>query len=133
MTTPRATFSPGALLEGFGPCGDPPEATVEAPEEMALPVGAILTDLQHQDELTQVIGFVPATPQEVRNELSARTDLELLYAEDEIIESELLVTDGDHRTFIKARASCDAGSDLVAVVAREVDPGGLPTPSGSPG
>jgi hypothetical protein len=52
-------------------------------------------------------------------------------SEDEFVESELLFSNGNVRNFVKARASCREGSDIVTVIARELT--ALPPPAGTAG
>lgn len=58
-----------------------------------------------------------------------RDDLEIFFIEDEIYESEAMVGNGTHRTYVKATAVCDRGSRLLLVVAPELDAAGLPVPA----
>ncbi|MQA99114.1 MAG: hypothetical protein GEU78_02280 [Actinobacteria bacterium] len=52
-------------------------------------------------------------------------------SEDEIVEPELLFSTGKVRNFVKARAACREGSDIVTVIARKLT--ALPSPAGTAG
>ena len=97
-----------------------------------LPPTARLTAVRAQQPLTQLNGYVEMTPVRVREWIEAQADLEVVVSEDEGYESELLVTDGTWRTFVKARAVCDDASLLAEVIAPEDSGAVLPTPAGSP-
>ena len=56
------------------------------------------------------------------------SDITVLLSENEVYEAELLVTNGKHRTFLKATATCAKGSQVLAVVAPEIAAKGLPVP-----
>ncbi|MDP9405964.1 MAG: hypothetical protein M3O86_05090, partial [Actinomycetota bacterium] len=92
----------------------------------------VVTDVREQAPLTQVTGWVPLLPVDVRSFIEGRDDLEVLVSEDEGYESELLVSDGTSRVFVKARALCDGASVLAEVIAPEDAAGGLPAPAGTP-
>lgn len=51
--------------------------------------------------------------------------------EDEVHESEVLVANGTHRTYVKANAVCQTGSNLTATVGREEDATAVPIPTGA--
>jgi hypothetical protein len=126
-----AEFDPTAPLTALPPCeSPPPPADAEPPAGLAFPEGAYIVQVTPQDPLVNVVGWVPMTPIQVRMDYEAREDLHLILNEDEVFEAELLVSDGTHRTYLKANAACDRGSNLLAVVAPEVDADGLPVPSG---
>lgn len=97
-----------------------------------MPPTARLTAVRAQPPLTQLNGYVESTPVEIREWIEAQPDLEVVASEDEGYESELLVTDGTWRTFVKARAVCASGSLLAEVIAPEDSDAVLPTPAGSP-
>ena len=96
---------------------------------LTLPPGVALTSARDEAPLTYVDGYVPMTPIQVRV-FYERSDLTVILSEDEVYESELLVTDGVHRTFIKTLARCELGSDFVAVVAPEAAGAQVPVPAG---
>ncbi|HEX9765596.1 MAG TPA: hypothetical protein VGA36_02460, partial [Nitriliruptorales bacterium] len=61
------------------------------------------------------------------------SDLEIIQAEDEVFESEILVrTGGGQRVYVKAQAICESASVFVAIAAPEEEAGSVPTPAGSP-
>ncbi len=118
-------------LTALSECGELPEP-IEADPVVgaALPEGAVVTSVTVQGPLTTIIAEVPTTPVNIRIEYEERGDLELLTAEDEVFEAELLVSDGSHRTYVKASAICQTGTTLLAIVAAEDDAAPLPTPAG---
>jgi hypothetical protein len=126
----RAATGP---LTALGECGPLPTAAegVEVPDGVQLPEGAVVTDVLEQGPLTSVTAEVRRTPVEVRVEFEARDDLELIVVEDEVWESELLVSDGAHRTYVKTAALCATGSAVSAVVGAESAAGALPRPTGA--
>ena len=127
---PTASVADGPL-PGFPPCTEAPASNVPVPEGMTLPPGASLATSRDEPPLTYVDGFVPMTPVQVRLWYE-ESGLTVILGEDEGLESEMLVSDGTHRTFIKTLARCDRGSDFVAVVAPETEAEQVPQPSGSP-
>ena len=125
-----------APLEGLGACGDQPEAVapVDSVEGLHLPDGARLTSVSQDGPLVQVEGWVPLTPIGVRADYVSADNLEVLEiinVEDEIWESETLVTDGQHRLFVKAQGICRTESIFVAIVTAE--DGSAPQPLGQDG
>jgi hypothetical protein len=121
-----------APLEGLGPCpSPPPPADVELPPGVLLPDGATVTSVNETGPLTNVQGFVPLTPVQVRVDYSERDDVEILTVEDEGFESEVLLSAGERRLFVKAQAICDRGSVFAAVLAPESAAAAVPTPSGA--
>ena len=129
--TPRATFADEELLDVYGPC-HPPTASATAPRGATLPEGTIVTKVTRDPPLTEIRGFVRMTPVQVREYLEGRDDLIVIQTEDEIIESELLVSSGDHRTYVKATAVCVDGSSIRAFVAPADDAAAIPKPTGTP-
>ncbi len=120
----------GGPLTALPACEAPPSPEVsEAVPGIELPDGAVVQSVERGDPLVTVQGYVPTTPVEVRRYYQ-QTDLEILLIEDEILEAEALVSNGTHRTYVKARAVCAEGSSLLAVVAPELDAQGLPVPTG---
>ena len=118
---------PLGALEALADCQGMPAGDAEAPEGLLLPEGAVIQKVSPQGPLVNVTAYVPLTP--VQFEQTYREmDVEILIAENEIYESELLVSDGTHRNFLKAAALCKKGSSVLAVVAPEVDAEGLPVP-----
>lgn len=141
--TPAATLSPGdidpALLEpltALGPCEVEPNILDEEPAEGALlPDGAVLTSQTEQGPLTQIKGYIPMTPVQIRVFYQRQDDYEyeILQVEDEIRESEVLLADGDNRLFVKAQAICELGSVFLAVLAPESSGDQVPVPAGGGG
>lgn len=120
-------------LEALPSCGPPPAAVADKlPTGLALPEDALLTGVTPRGPLTQVTAYLAMTPVQLRQYFEGRTDLQPIQIEDEIFEAEILVSDGTYRTFVKARALCSQGSDVVAIVAPETAAGELPAPAGSP-
>ncbi|MBW3664085.1 MAG: hypothetical protein KY469_13375 [Actinobacteria bacterium] len=124
---------PTGPLTGLPPCGEAPEPLAEPPEVegLVLPEGAEITQVTETAPLTNVTAYVERTPVQIRLELEADPELEILVSEDEVLEAELLVTDGEHRTFVKARAICDRASVVVGVVAPEEASDVVPVPTGA--
>lgn len=124
---------PTGPLTGLPPCNEPPEPMAEQPdiEGLVLPDGAQITQVAETPPLVNVTAYVERTPVQIRLELEADPDLEMLVSEDEVLEAELLVTDGTHRTFVKARAVCDRASIVVGVVAPEEMGDVVPVPTGA--
>jgi hypothetical protein len=125
-----------ALLEpltALGPCPPPPPPLAGGGDVagLVLPEGAVVTSITRTDPVVQVQGWIPMTPIQVRVHYAGRSDVEVLSAEDEVREAEVLVTDGSHRLFVKAQAACDLGSAFVAVIAPEDAAGAVPTPAGA--
>jgi hypothetical protein len=123
-----------APLTALGPCPDPPPAGEDLPEVegLVLPDGSVVTSATITDPVATVQGWIPLTPVQVRVHYADRADIEVLQAEDEIRESEVLLTTGGRRLFLKAQAACDRGSAFVAVVAPEDAAAAVPTPAGAP-
>ena len=122
---------PGDVFAEFPECDDPrPGRDVEV-KGLLLPDETHIYSVRRQGPITTVQGFIMMTPIEVREYYESNPEIQILVGEDEIIESELLFTNGEVRNFVKARAACRDGSDIVTVIAREV--AALPSPSGLPG
>lgn len=121
---------PTGPLTALSECGAlPAPAEVPVPDGAQLPDGAVVTSSLEQGPLVNVTAEVHTTPVNIRLAYEARDDLELIVVEDEVFEAELLVSDGTHRTYIKASATCQTGSTVLAVVAPENDDAPLPVPS----
>lgn len=123
-------------LTALGPC-TPPEATADPAAAdvpgLVLPGGAIAAQVLPQAPVTNVQGYIPLTPIQVRVFYLEHAGVEVVVSEDERWESESLVSDGTHRLFVKAQAVCEQGSLFVAVVAPEADAAFVPAPAGGPG
>lgn len=59
------------------------------------------------------------TPVEVREYYAQLDDLQIILIEDEVYEAEVLLSDGEHRSYIEALAQCARGSRFLVVVAPE--------------
>lgn len=79
--------------------------------------------------LIEVHGYIATTPIRVRQFYEREPDLTILDLEDEIVEAEVLVERGAHRTYMKANAVCSDGSTILAMVGPS-GTGAIPTPSG---
>lgn len=131
-------LSPGdidpALLEPLtmlGPCTVDPNAIDEPPAERALlPDGAVLTAQKQDGPLTQLKGYIPMTPVQIRVFYQRQDQFDVLQIEDEVRESEVLLADGDHRLFVKAQAVCEQGSVFLAVLAPRAAQHNVPAPAG---
>ena len=113
---------------GFPPCEEAPAAAADtAPVRgLVLPAGATVQSASAAGPLTTVTAYVAATPLAVRSELTNLDGVEVLHAEDEVFEAELLLAADGRRSLVKAVAVCDAASRIVAVVGPE---GGEDLPS----
>lgn len=114
---------------GFPPCDKAPAAAADSPavRGLVLPAGATVQSTTATGPLTTVTAYVAATPLAVRSELTSRDGVEVLHAEDEVFEAELLLAADGRRSLVKAVAVCDAASRIVAVVGPEGGEG-LPSP-----
>lgn len=124
---PLPTATAGELL-ALPDCPSAPAAAAKRVEGLTVPDGTIVTKVQAQKPLTNVTAFTPLTPAQFEQTFLEMADVTVLLHENEIYEAELLVSNGTHRTFFKATATCKRGSSLLAVVAPEVDAKGLPVP-----
>lgn len=123
---------PTGPLVALPECEEPPAGTDDPmPEGAALPDGLAVSQVVPQGPITTLTGYVPTTPVNVRLGYEAREDLELIIIEDEVFESEMLVSTGTRRTYVKATAICATGSTVTAMVADELDAEGLPVPAGA--
>lgn len=128
--TPQPTVDPFGPLSALPDCPSPPAGRSDKVDGLLLPAGSVLTTVQAQDPLTTVQSFVPLTPVQFEAHYADRAGIEVLVTENEVYEAELLISDGSHRNFLKATATCSTGSQVLAVVAPEVDAEGLPLPQG---
>lgn len=120
--------APRAPALALPPCeAAPPTVAADVPG-LVLPAGARVTSVTPQPPLTSVTAWVGRTPLEVRAQLEGRHDLQLLHVEDEVFEAEALLSDGAHRTYLRARAACATGSSVLAAVAPEAEASALPLP-----
>ncbi|MCM0675539.1 hypothetical protein NCC78_12675 [Micromonospora phytophila] len=93
---------------------------------LVLPDGARVTSVVRQGALTSVEATVRMTPLDVRAHYEKRTDIDLLRAEDEIFEAEVLTRTQDRRMYLRAGALCADGTTLTAMVGPDSDDAGLP-------
>jgi len=120
-------------LTALGPCQPAPPAVGGGPVEgLVVPDGAVLTSIEGTGPVTQVQGYIPMTPVQIRVDYQRRGDVQILQVEDEIREAEVLLTADDRRVFVKAQALCEEGSLFVAVVAPAEASESVPVPAGSP-
>ncbi|CAN5168280.1 hypothetical protein BH23ACT9_BH23ACT9_26500 [soil metagenome] len=135
---PAAPIDPNAPATGpltaLAVCDPPPAAAPETAgvDTALLPEDVVITGVTPVGPLVNMTAAVPRTPVTIRLEYEARDDIDVLVAEDEVFESELLVTDGRTRLYLKASAICQTGSVVVAVMAPEDSGASLPAPAGSP-
>lgn len=132
---PAATSTSGGPT-GAGPLAALPECTspparrpdIDKVRGLSLPDGSVITNVTQQDPLVTVLAFVPLTPAQFEAAYPNMDSIEVLITENEVFEAELLVSNGEYRNFFKATATCQNGSNVLAVVAPEVDAEGLPVP-----
>lgn len=121
-----------APLEGLQPCpSDRPTArSVGIDDDLPLPPAAEVTVGDVTDTLQSARGFAPRTPVEIMVEYLRAGGWEVLQAEDEVFESEVLLDDGRRRLFVKSQAVCSRGSAFVLFAS--TDAARVPTPAGTP-
>ncbi|HVM21423.1 MAG TPA: hypothetical protein VM307_15795 [Egibacteraceae bacterium] len=115
-------------LEALPACTEPPVAVDEDVQGLIAPDGTVVTSANEQGPLVHVTGYAPMTPVQFERAYAELDGIEVLLTENEVYEAELLVSDGTHRNFVKASATCSEGSQILFVVAPEVDAEGLPLP-----
>ena len=104
-------------LTALGPCKGVPDSGVVADVKgLVVPEGAVLTRVTPADPLTNVQGYVPMTPVQLRAYYQQHPDLTIVSVEDEVHEAEVLHEADGVRVFVKAQAVCELGSMFVAVV-----------------
>ena len=127
-------IDPGRLapLAGLPPCDDPPVPPAELTNADLGPVppGSVVLTVRNHGTLTSAQGYSERTPVEIMVAYLRLDGWEVLSAEDEVFESEVLLDDGQHRVFVKSHATCDRGSAWVMHVSADADQ--VPTPVGSP-
>ena len=112
-------------------CGKPPSPDPNPPPPGAImPPTARITAVREQPPITQLNGYVEMTPPQVRAWVEKQSGLDIKQGEDEGYESELLASDGEYTTFIKAVAVCATASLLAEVIAPADASAALPTPAG---
>jgi hypothetical protein len=124
-----AQGDPLGPLEALPECEAPPSPSADAPEGLVLPDSAVVQQVTPQDPLVNVTAYVPMTPVQFEQAYAELDGIEILITENEVYEAELLISNGTHRNFFKAAATCSQGSAIIAVVAPEVDAEGLPVPA----
>lgn len=126
---PAVAPAPPAALE-LPACGKPPSPDPQPPPPGAvLPPESRITALREQPPRVQLNGYVMSTPRAVRAWVESQEALHVVAARDDGYEVEMLVTDGDWRTFIRARAICTDASLLSEVIAPASSDAVLPTPA----
>lgn len=116
---------PPVPLEDLPPCRPPtePDEPVAVPGSPALPEGGYLTVAEQEGPLVVANGFVPLDPVAVRAYYEGLAEdgagWELVTAEDETVEAEVLLRSGEHRFFVVAQAVCPQGSSLYVRVITE--------------
>ncbi|MFU8853148.1 hypothetical protein ACNAW0_19480 [Micromonospora sp. SL1-18] len=129
-TTPRGTDHGRAMLANLPSCDrvsldDDPEISADV-TGLVLPDGARVTSVVKQGVLTTVEATVRMTPLDVRGHYENRDDIDLLRAEDETFEAEVLIRTPQRRMYLRAGALCADGTSLTAVVGPDSDEAGLP-------
>ncbi len=107
------------------PLDEDPAIGAEVPG-LVLPEGARVTAVVEQGVLTTVEATIRMTPLDVRLHYENRDDIDLLRAEDEIFEAEVLTRTEQRRMYLRAGALCADGTSLTAVVGPDSDDAGLP-------
>jgi hypothetical protein len=130
-TDPDAVRDPAAeMLANLPDCdqvdiGEQPEVPADV-DGLVLPAGSRVTSVLEQGPLTTVEGRVQMTPLELRAEYESREDIDLLRAEDETFEAEVLLRSEGRRMYLRAVALCADGTGLTAVIGPDRDDAGLP-------
>lgn len=93
---------------------------------LILPDGATVTSVVEQGRLTTVEATIRMTPLDVRTFYQNDAGVDVLRAEDEVFESEVLVRAQQRRMYLRATALCADGTALTAVVGPDTDDAGLP-------
>lgn len=116
-------------LAGLPDCpSDPPASADGNVEGLPLPEAAIATSSEETGGLRSVQGFSPRTPVEIMVAYLRLDGWEVVAAEDEVFESEVLLDDGELRVFVKSQAACARGSAFALFASR--DAGQVPVPAG---
>lgn len=118
-----------APLEGLGACASPPTAPagVVVPDDLPLPEGVVVSVAEEAGGLLSLQGYVPLTPVQVLVDYLDVEGWDVVQAEDEVFEAEVLLVDGDRRFYVKTQAVCSQGSAFVGFVSEDVP---VPTPTG---
>ncbi|SCF15735.1 hypothetical protein GA0074695_3857 [Micromonospora viridifaciens] len=128
--SPRGADPARAMLANLPSCDRVPlDADPEISAEvtgLVLPDGARVTSVVKQGVLTTVEASIRMTPLDVRAHYEQRDDIDLLRAEDETFEAEVLIRTAQRRMYLRAGALCADGTSLTAVVGPDSDEAGLP-------
>lgn len=110
---------PGPLA-GFPTCEPAPSPARADVKGLTLPDEAVVTSVRRRGlRLRNVAAYIELTPIEFRQFYERQKRLEFFLIEDEVVEAEIFFSDGRHRNFVKARAICERGSKILAIVAPE--------------
>lgn len=116
-------------LAGLPDCpSEPPAPAGGDVEGLPLPEAAVTTSTDETGGLRSVQGFSPRTPVEIMVAYLRLEGWEVVAAEDEVFESEVLLDDGELRVFVKSQAACARGSAFALFASR--DAGQVPMPAG---
>ena len=126
------THNPTGAFELLAPCEPMPSGAQADVAGLYLPDEAVVLSVTPFGPLTHAEGLVDLNPVEVRRHYEARDDLEIISIEDEGFESEVLVSDGEHRMYLMAQVACATGSQFAATVGDEEAAEQIPTPAGTP-
>lgn len=127
VVPPGVVGPPPASLDELPACRPParPSPGVDVPG-VFLPAGGYLTVAEEDGPLTVANGWVEMTPAQVRAHYEGDPQgWDVLVAEDEKVEAEILVGSEQRRLFVQAIAACPVGSDLYVRLIEDV---GLPDP-----
>ncbi len=119
-------------LAGLPACDEAPTppADVRASDLGPIPPGSVVLTVRDHGTLASIQGYSERTPVEIMVAYLRLDGWEVLSAEDEVFESEVLLDDGVRRVFVKSQATCARGSAWIMHVS--ADPDQVPTPSGGP-
>lgn len=121
-------LDPTGPLEALPACEPPPTPAEDDVTGLIVPDEVIVQQVTPGEPLVNVAAYVPMTPVQFELAYDELDGVTVLHSENEIFEAELLVSDGTHRNFLKASATCSEGAQLIVVIAPEVDAEGLPVP-----
>lgn len=125
------TIDPARLdpLEGMPACPGAPASATPRPDaaDLPLPPAATVAGVSDDGPLRSAQGTSARTPVEIMVDYLRRPGVEVVAAEDEVFESEVLLVDGDLRVFVKSQATCARGSAFVLFAS--TDPGLVPVPA----
>lgn len=119
-------------LMGLPDCGDTPSAPADlgTADLGPVPPGSVVLSARDHGTLISAQGYSERTPVEIMVAYLRLDGWEVLSAEDEVFESEVLIDDGVRRVFVKSQATCTRGSAWIMHIS--ADPDLVPTPAGSP-